>query len=447
MSAFRAYGRCVFGFAYNDLSAFGTVICRNSVSPPKLTRYAPVADIVRPVEICFFKSFGNKFDILVANRRRCGLYQVVHFDEPLFLYHRLDNGLAAVVCADVVRIVLYANKQAHLVEFFDNLRSCRISVHARELTAVFVYRGVVVHDVDFGQVVAFADLEVVRVVRRGNLYNARSEVFFNIFVCNNGYFSVNKRNFDRFADKVFVSLVVGVNRNGGISEHRFGTCRRKFKITAVFAYNRVFDVPKMTVLLLVFDFRVGYGRVANGAPVDYLGAFVDKPLVIHIDKYFFNGAGTTLVHGEAFTRPVAGRTEFFKLVYYAVAVLFFPRPCVFEELFAAYLVFVDALALQLLNNFDLGRNACVVRSRLPKRGISLHSFVADKNILHGVVKRVSHVQLSRYVRRRDNYGERLFRLVYFCFEIVVFYPKIVNSVFEITRVVCFVEFFHFSLRI
>ena len=67
----------------------------------------------------------------------------------------------------------------------------------------------------------------------------------------------------------------------------------------------------------------------------------------------------------------------------------------FQEAFAAEVVLVDALFLQLRNDLHFGCNAGVIRAGLPQSFKALHTLPADKNILQGVVECVSHMQAVR----------------------------------------------------
>lgn len=82
----------------------------------------------------------------------------------------------------------------------------------------------------------------------------------------------------------------------------------------------------------------------------------------------------------------------------------------------------------------------MIGARLPERIVPLHSFIADQNILHGIVQRMSHMQLSRDIRRRDNDGKRFLRLVHLGVEIVLVHPLLIQSVLQPLRVVGLCQF-------
>ena len=101
---------------------------------------------------------------------------------------------------------------------------------------------------------------------------------------------------------------------------------------------------------------------------------------------------------------------------------------------------IDSLFLELLNNLNFGCNGCVIGSRLPQCIISLHSLEADKNVLHGVVKRMSHVQLSCDIWRRDHNGKRFFGVIHFRVKVLLLQPFFIQSVLNPLGIVGLCQF-------
>ena len=77
----------------------------------------------------------------------------------------------------------------------------------------------------------------------------------------------------------------------------------------------------------------------------------------------------------------------------------------------------------------------MIGSRLPQRVVALHSFITDQNVLHGVVKRMSHVKLSRDIRRRHYDRKRLFAAVNRCVKISVVLPFFVKTALDPLRII------------
>ena len=82
-------------------------------------------------------------------------------------------------------------------------------------------------------------------------------------------------------------------------------------------------------------------------------------------------------------------------------------------------------------DLDLGRDSRVVGSGNPERGEALHTLVADEDVLKRLVKRVTHVELSRDVWGRNNNGKRFLFGVAFGREIALLAPSGVDTVLEL----------------
>ena len=76
--------------------------------------------------------------------------------------------------------------------------------------------------------------------------------------------------------------------------------------------------------------------------------------------------------------------------------------------------------------------------RLPECIVALHSLVSDKDILHGVVKGMSHVQLSCDVWWWHHDCEWFFAAVYLSMEVAVVFPLFVKTVLDVLWIVGFV---------
>ena len=352
--------------------------------------------------------------------------------------------MAALAGADIVDMLLDLYEKSLCFEIGYHSLSRFISVHTRVLAAVLlVDRSVVVHDVEYRQVVAQSHLVVVGVMSRGDLYNAGSEVHFNILVGDDRYLSVGERQLHGLADNVLVSLVVRVNRNRRIAEKRFGTRGGDLHEAAAVG-ERVVDMPEVTLLLLVLALYVRDRGLAARTPVDDALAVVNESLFIIVYEHLLDCLGAAVVKGEALTLPVAGRTQLFELILYLAAVFVSPVPCAFEEAVTSDVVLRHTVFLHLCDYLCFCRDRSVVGSGQPQCGVALHTLCADKYILQGLVKRMTHVELPRNVRGRDNYGVGLFFGVALGVEVLLVLPVPVDALLEVFRGVGFCEFlFHF----
>ena len=221
------------GFFLGDdsFAALGTVISGNSMSPPELTGNTPVLDVFHPVIINLVKAFRDKFGFTAFHRFNGGLCKRLHLHKPLFGNTGLYCGRAAVAFADVVVVILYLYQVAALFQVGDNRFSRFIPFHAGILSAVIGHVGVIGHHVDYRQIMAQANLKVIRVMRRGDLYHAGSEFHINIIVGDNRDFPADQRQSQCLAHQMPVSFILRIYRDGSISEHSFRAGGRKLQPT------------------------------------------------------------------------------------------------------------------------------------------------------------------------------------------------------------------------
>ena len=198
-------------------------------------------------------------------------------------------------------------------------------------------------------------------------------------------------------------------------------------------------MPEMSVLFLMLYFRIRKRSFTYRTPVNDPGSFIDIAFLIQADKYFLYCFGTSFIHGKTLSVPVAGYAQFLQLPFDRSCIFFFPLPGSLQEFFSSQLFFVNSLFLQLIRNLHLGRNCCMVRSRDPEGIISLHSLIADQDILQCIVQRVPHMKLSGYIRR-GHYGcKRFSASVYFCMKIFVLTPFVIKFWFNLFWIVGFFQ--------
>ena len=288
---------------------------------------------------------------------------------------------------------------------------------------------------------AAADLIVVRVVRRGDLDDAGAELHVDIVVADNRDLAANQRQDDRLADEIPVALVLGVDRNGGIAEHRLRTGGGQNDLAAAVA-ERVAQVPEVACLLLILNLGVRDGGHAVRAPVDDALALVDEALVVEVDKDLLDRLGAALIEGEALAVPVAGGAQLFELLDDAAAVLALPLPGALQKALAAQVLLGQALLLHRVDDLGLGGDGGVVGTRQPERLIALHAAEADQDVLQRLVQRVAHVKLAGDVRGRDHDGVRFFIGIWLGVKIAAVQPKLVGAVLYLFWIVDFRKFFH-----
>ena len=143
--------------------------------------------------------------------------------------------MATITMTDIVSMRLDFFEIARFFKLFNDGFSAFVTGHPLIFPRILVHNRPVVHNADYGKIVAKPHLEVVRVVRGRDFNRAGTEFKIYVIVRNDGNFSTDKRKNKRFADEVFISRIFRINRNGSVPEHGFGTSRRDDEIfVAVF---------------------------------------------------------------------------------------------------------------------------------------------------------------------------------------------------------------------
>ena len=173
--------------------------------------------------------------------------------------------------------------------------------------------------------------------------------------------------------------------------------------TMVFAHHFIAEIVELAVFFLVDHFLVAEGSERSRVPVHHADTAVDEAFVEQIDKHTDNALRADFVHCERCAAPVAGSTQLFQLFEDDATVFFLPFPCVFEELLAGKVGFLDTLLCQTCHHFSFSSDRSVVGTRYPQRIFAFHAGTADKNVLNRIVEHMSHMQNAGHVwRRNDN---------------------------------------------
>ncbi len=159
-----AGGRGLVGSDAHRL-AVGSVPDRNAVAPPQLTRDAPVVHVVDPGEPARFQALRVNHDVAVAYRVAGGLGHRLDLDPPLQAQPRFDGLAAAFGMPDAVQVGPLLGDDAAFVGQRLAHRVARLEpVQTVEPRSGVGDPALGVHDRRHRQVVAHADLEVVRIV-------------------------------------------------------------------------------------------------------------------------------------------------------------------------------------------------------------------------------------------------------------------------------------------
>ena len=241
------------------------------------------------------------------------------------------------------------------------------------------------------QPVAAHDLEVVGVVRRGHLQRTGAKCRVHMTIPDDRHLTARQGQRDGLAHHVAVTLVVGVHRNRGITQHRLGTHGGHHDLARAIA-QRVGDAHEGVSHLPVLHLEVGDRRSETGIPVDQIRIAVDVALLIQVNEDPQHGLCIAVIHGEALACVVHGATEPGELLDDATAVLGLPLPHALKKLLAGQVGATHPLRGQLLLNHCLGCDAGVVGAAYPLSLKSVHTVTADEHVLDGAVECVPHVQ-------------------------------------------------------
>ena len=160
---------------------------------------------------------------------------------------------------------------------------------------------------------ALPDLEIVKVVRRGDLHRAGALFGVGIFVGDDGNEPPDQRQADIAPDEFGIALVFGMHGDRRVSEHRLGPrCRDGDELAAVLpveSRDRVTEVPQMALHFRLQNFEIGDRGVQHGIPIDETLGLIDQPLAMELDEHLDHRARKPFVEREPLARPVAGGAE------------------------------------------------------------------------------------------------------------------------------------------
>src|SRR5262249_10068391 len=147
-------------------------------------------------------------------------------DEPLFGKPWLHHGVATRAVADGMNIrTLLSNDTALLAQGCHQSWASLEAIHPFE-RAMRGDVSTLVEDDHRRQDVTQAYLEAIGIVCRGDLDGTGSESRIDVVVSDDGNHAPGKRKLALIADEPLVTIVVGMNPNRRVAEHRLDACRR-----------------------------------------------------------------------------------------------------------------------------------------------------------------------------------------------------------------------------
>ena len=292
------------------------------MTEPDLAGYAPIAEMVDPVEIRFLKAFRD--DIYVAGadgvlhkgfQRYCFSVSLERFGdihEPLFFDLRFDDAAAAAVYGDIVDVILigFCDKPFRC-EFFSDFCSCLGNIHTGEFAGDCEKFSVVADDLFFAEVVPLGDVEVGRVVPGGDGHGACAETHIDCFVFDEGggYLPIDPFDVLYFLPVSVrgISLVVRMHDNVFVPEFGFGACGTDDEWT-------VLQIIEWRFFFAALDFIVGNGGLEFWIPIDDARSAVNDAVFKHAAERFIDCFVSSFVERVRFARPIKRGAHFFALV-------------------------------------------------------------------------------------------------------------------------------------
>ncbi len=204
---------------------------------------------------------------------------------------------------DRVVVLLDADEDALVGEALLDCLARVEAVHPLETSAGGGDPRLGVDDDDLCQAVAVPDLEVHRVVGGSDLHRPGAELGVDGGIGNDRDLPAEQRQPHDLADGVAIAVVVGVNGDGGVAQHRLGP-RRRHLDAALVVPKRVADVDELAHLVVVLDLDVGDRSVAPRTPVDDPLAPVDEPLLVEGYEDLTDRLRQTVVEREPLPGPV-----------------------------------------------------------------------------------------------------------------------------------------------
>ena len=232
----------------------------------------------------------------------------------------------------VVDVGLGAGQQALLAQRLDHGALGLVGGQAGEaLAGGRGHPAVLADHRDLLQAVLAADLEVVGIVPGRDLQRAGAEVGLDVLVADDPQAAADERQDRVLADQAGVALVVGIDRDRCVGEHRLRPHRRDGDRPRS-RRQRVVDHVERVLHLALLDLEVGDRGAGAGVPVDHVVVAVDQALLVELDEDLRDRLGVGGVHREALVAVVERRAEPLELLGDLRAVVLAPLPDPLDEL-------------------------------------------------------------------------------------------------------------------
>ncbi len=402
--------------------------------PPELAGDAPVPDILHPVQVDAGKAGRHENGALLLDRGDGRPGQRLHLHEPLARHQRLHNAVAALAAPDGVQVRLDLLHQAQGSQLLHHPAAAFQAVQAGKPARGRGHLPILADHLDYFQVVAPPDFEVVRVMTGSDLYRPGAEGRIHIPVRYHRDLPIHQGQDHRPPHQGPVTRILRMHRYGRVSEHGLRAGGRHHD-PALTPGQGIADKSKGGFRLGMLDLNVGQCGMAAGAPVDQVVPAIDQPPLEQVHENLAHRPGTPFVQGEALPGPVYRNPQPLQLLGDAGVVLIFPFPYLGHKPLPAQVVAGQPLRGQVFLHPDLGGNPGVITAGQPQGIVALHAAPASENVLNGIVQGMSHMQRTGDIGGRNDNGVR-FRTIFTAGgEPPPIEPETIAPVFHLLRLV------------
>ena len=313
------------------------------MSPPQLPTYAPIANVVHPVEIHLGEAIRNDLCVAVCHGVSRRLSERLHLDVPLAGDNRLDDAVTPITVTDRMLIRLHLLKQSFVFQLHHNVPARLIHALPFIGPCIVIQRAVKVHYVDRRKSVALANLEVRRIMTWCDLQRTRAESKLDRFISNYGQLPSKNWQYYTTADVAGISLILWIYRYGGVSKQRLRTsgCHNQCTVSI---FEVIADMIKVAALFAVLNFKIGKCSATSRTPVSYALALINETLLVEVYECGPHSRTWALVKCECCAGPVAGCAYALRLLINPAAVSVHPLPHALVELVAPKVVTCNPFA-------------------------------------------------------------------------------------------------------
>ena len=199
-------------------------------------------------------------DLRIALTHRLSRHacQLRHLDKPLQAQARLNRLTGALRVANRVHVRAHLLHNAPLLrQRLAHRHAGLFAAHAIKLGASVRNAALLIHDDRHIQIVAQTHLIVIRVMRRRDLHRAGTQLTVHVIISDHLQLQViAERVIKLLANQMGVALILRVNRNSNIPQHRLHTSGCNHQVRLIIIERAVADGDKLTLNVLVHHLNV-----------------------------------------------------------------------------------------------------------------------------------------------------------------------------------------------